>query len=281
MSEQEKSLETVTIYKLDNPKSLEDLAAELATYIKDKKLSKQIRNEQYVYVEGWQYAGGRLGIVPIIRETKNLTIGSTFKYWAKCELLDMHSGTIVGCGEAICSKQESKKKTFDEYAILSMAQTRSIGKAYRNLLGWLMKSAGFTSTPLEEMDEVAENDELPPIPKIDDSKKKWIDAGTPDFYEAVGYLCNGYTIPDLRNKWKVSREIEKLLDEAVERSFQDETQEVDEDTLTMWKDTLLGIDTIEDLTKMFESEKSKIESVTAIMTLFTARRKEIEKKKTN
>jgi hypothetical protein len=36
-----------------------------------------------------------------------------------------------------------------------MAQTRSIGKAYRNLLAWLMKSAGFEATPAEEMDFVA------------------------------------------------------------------------------------------------------------------------------
>jgi hypothetical protein len=33
-----------------------------------------------------------------------------------------------------------------------MAQTRAIGKAYRNLLAWLMKAAGFEATPAEEMD---------------------------------------------------------------------------------------------------------------------------------
>ena len=33
-----------------------------------------------------------------------------------------------------------------------MAQTRAEGKAYRLLLGWLMKAAGFEATPAEEMD---------------------------------------------------------------------------------------------------------------------------------
>ena len=37
-----------------------------------------------------------------------------------------------------------------------MAQTRAIGKAYRNLLAWLMKAAGFEATPAEEMDFVHE-----------------------------------------------------------------------------------------------------------------------------
>ena len=39
----------------------------------------------------------------------------------------------------------------DEYAILSMAQTRAIGKAFRNLIGWVIKMAGYESTPAEEM----------------------------------------------------------------------------------------------------------------------------------
>jgi site-specific recombinase XerC len=41
-----------------------------------------------------------------------------------------------------------------------MAQTRAIGKAYRNLLAWLMKAAGFEATPAEEMD-FAPKDEAP------------------------------------------------------------------------------------------------------------------------
>jgi hypothetical protein len=32
-----------------------------------------------------------------------------------------------------------------------MAQTRAIGKAYRNLIGWVMKMTGYESTPAEEM----------------------------------------------------------------------------------------------------------------------------------
>jgi hypothetical protein len=49
---------------------------------------------------------------------------------------------------------EKLKATFEEYAVASMSQTRAIGKAYRNLLGFVMKSAGYADTPAEEMDGV-------------------------------------------------------------------------------------------------------------------------------
>ena len=55
-------------------------------------------------------------------------------------------------GVAICSNKEANKRQWDEYAICSMAQTRATGKAFRNLLSWIMKAAGFEATPAEEMD---------------------------------------------------------------------------------------------------------------------------------
>ena len=37
-----------------------------------------------------------------------------------------------------------------------MAQTRAIGKAYRNVIGWVMKLAGYEATPSEEMAKMGE-----------------------------------------------------------------------------------------------------------------------------
>lgn len=98
--------------------------------------------------------------MPVITEITDLTRRGTepgqveIKYMAKCEVRNINSGQLVATGIAICSNFEHSKKRFDEYAILSMAQTRAIGKAYRNLLAWLMKAAGFEATPAEEMDFV-------------------------------------------------------------------------------------------------------------------------------
>lgn len=145
-------------FDLINSDSMLSLSKDLAKLIKEKGLSSNIQGKQFVNVEGWQFAGASLGLMPIITETIDLTRRGTepgqveIKYMAKCEVRNINTGQLVATGVAICSNFEHSKKRFDEYAILSMAQTRAIGKAYRNLLAWLMKAAGFEATPAEEMD---------------------------------------------------------------------------------------------------------------------------------
>ena len=139
-------------YELINKDSLLSLSNELASLIKEKKLSTNIQNKQFVNVEGWGYAGAAIGLIPIITEVKDLSKENETKYWATCEVRNIATGQVVSIGHAICSNKERTKRSFDEYAICSMAQTRAEGKAYRLLLGWLMKAAGFEATPAEEMD---------------------------------------------------------------------------------------------------------------------------------
>jgi hypothetical protein len=128
------------------------LSTELSQLIKEKGLSSNIQGKQFVNVEGWQFAGASLGLMPIITITTDLSKDDEIKYMATCEVRNITSGQLVATGIALCSNKEKTKRFFDEYAILSMAQTRAIGKAYRNLLAWLMKAAGFEATPAEEMD---------------------------------------------------------------------------------------------------------------------------------
>ena len=147
---------TKPTYDIVNKDSMLSLSNELAKLIKDKKLSTNIKGKDFVNVEGWQFAGAALGLMPIITETKDLSNEKIIKYTATCEIRNISSGNVVAVGVALCTNAEPTKKYFDEYAILSMAQTRAIGKAYRNLLAWLMKAAGFEATPAEEMDFVHE-----------------------------------------------------------------------------------------------------------------------------
>ena len=143
-------------YSLINKDSMLQLATELSKLIKEKGLSSNIQGKQFVNVEGWQFCGASLGLMPIITDTKDLSNETTIKYMATCEVRNINTGAVVATGIALCTNAEKTKKYFDEYAILSMAQTRAIGKAYRNLLAWLMKAAGFEATPAEEMDFVHE-----------------------------------------------------------------------------------------------------------------------------
>lgn len=60
-------------------------------------------------------------------------------------------GQKVSQAEAFCSNLEESKEKNDEYAIMSMAQTRATGKVFRIAFSWIMKMAGYEATPAEEM----------------------------------------------------------------------------------------------------------------------------------
>ena len=142
------SLQTKQLYTLDKPKQMVEVANIIKNHIVKNKLFVNIIGKTYVMVEGWQFAGGMLGLFPRIVKVENIAIG---KWLAQAEIINPKDGKVMGTGYAICSKEENKKQSFDEYAILSMAQTRAIGKAFRNLIGWVIKMAGYESTPAEEM----------------------------------------------------------------------------------------------------------------------------------
>ncbi|KAA6434726.1 hypothetical protein ACD591_05100 [Rufibacter glacialis] len=128
------------------------LAIDLAKFIKENRLFQNIQGKEYVNVEGWQYAGSRLGILPVVDELINMSDSTEIKYLAKVNLLNLRTEQTVGAGFAICSNKEQGRKYYQEYAIASMAQTRAIGKAYRNALAWIIRAAGYEPTPAEEMD---------------------------------------------------------------------------------------------------------------------------------
>lgn len=135
---------------------MSDMANVLKGHIVKQKLYTTIVGKNYAHVEGWQFAGGLMGLFPIVSEVTDLSKAGEIRWMAKVEIQNIKDGKVVGRGFAVCSNKENKKKSFDEYAILSMAQTRAIGKAYRNLIGWVMKLAGYEGTPSEEMVKAGE-----------------------------------------------------------------------------------------------------------------------------
>ena len=139
------------IVKLTTLKEIQVFSGEVKKFIHENKLWTSIQGRPYVNVEGWQFMGGMLGITANVKELENQSTDKEVKYRAVVELY--RGNQLVSSGVAICSNKEKGKQYFDEYAIASMCQTRAIGKAYRIYLGWIMKMAGFESTPLEEMQE--------------------------------------------------------------------------------------------------------------------------------
>ncbi|MGZ5243137.1 MAG: hypothetical protein ACXWDO_07780 [Bacteroidia bacterium] len=143
---------TIESYDITKSDETMHLAIDLARFIKENKLFQNIQGKEYVNVEGWQYAGSRLGILPVVEDVTNVIVDGEIKYQAKVKLLNLRTDQVIGAGFAMCSNKESGKKIYQEYAIASMAQTRAIGKAYRNILAWIVRAAGYEPTPAEEME---------------------------------------------------------------------------------------------------------------------------------
>lgn len=153
MSKTAVKMQDVKNYSLEDSADLLHLATEVATFIKEKKLFTVVQGKEHVNVEGWQYAGARLGLVAIpITVFKIETGDDEILYQAEQKLIRLSDGMQIGGGTAVCSNREQGKKYYQQFAIASMAQTRATGKCFRNLLAWIIRAAGYEATPSEEMD---------------------------------------------------------------------------------------------------------------------------------
>lgn len=139
-------------FDISKPQQSIEVAELLQKFVKEKKLTSNIKGKEYPQVEAWQFAGSQLGLYPILTEVRQESTGQEIKYCAWVEVRRISDDKLMSRGFATCSNKEASKRLFDEYAICSMAQTRAEGKAFRMLLSWLMKAAGFEVTPAEEMD---------------------------------------------------------------------------------------------------------------------------------
>lgn len=139
---------------LDSPQKLAEFSEILKKFIVQQKLYTKIQQKNYVNIEGWQFAGAAIGVMPVVKSVTLLdSLDGEIRYRAEVELRRVTNDQVVGYGVAVCSNKEGKRKGADEYVIASMAQTRATGKAYRNAFSWLMKMAGYQPTPAEEMPE--------------------------------------------------------------------------------------------------------------------------------
>ncbi len=149
-----KTLNTQKQVSLQNPNSIINFANDLKKIIVENNLYTPIKGKNYVNVEGWQIAGAFIGVMPIVKTVENISDDKAIKYRAEVELVNIGTDKVVGYGVAVCSNKEVGKGGFEEYAVASMAQTRATGKAYRLSIGWLLKMAGYETTPVEEVENV-------------------------------------------------------------------------------------------------------------------------------
>lgn len=145
------TIRTEKKYEVANVGEMNQMAVVLKSHIVQNELFTEIRGKKYAHVEGWAFAGAQMGLIPEVVSVTDLSNDKEVKWQCEVVIKRLKDDKTVARGFAICSNKESTKKTFDEYAVLSMAQTRAIGKAYRNLIGWVMKLSGYEGTPSEEI----------------------------------------------------------------------------------------------------------------------------------
>jgi hypothetical protein len=119
-----------------------------------------------------------------------------FSYKCSCNLKSIATGEIIGAGYAICTNIESKKTSFDEYSVASMSQTRAIGKAARNLIGFIMNAAGIEGTPAEEMEPLVDG-----MPPVGDPLDKPEPANVEDFTDMKIAINDCRTLQALEEIW--------------------------------------------------------------------------------
>lgn len=136
-------------------------ARELRRYVVQAGLTVRIQQHEYVRTEGWMFLLCSLGLpLPTIVRVEYLPRDGGYAWLATAEL---ELNGRVYRASALCSSLERNWRDKDEYAILSMAQTRACGKVARLTVGWIMPLAGYAATPAEEVEAMmAETPTAPP-----------------------------------------------------------------------------------------------------------------------
>ena len=104
-----------------------------------------ISGRNYPKVEWWTAVGSVLGVYPYEESCVETDDG----YLAVVQI--RRGDQVIGRGSGICTRDEKRWKTADDYAVRSMAITRATGKAYRLCMSYLPVLAGLEPTPAEEM----------------------------------------------------------------------------------------------------------------------------------
>ncbi len=156
-------------------------AKALMSVVSLKKKPVIMNGEQYLEYEDWQTAGQFYGYTVRTGEAEPVEVDGVKGAKAHADLINLHTGQVLGGAEAYCMRDEEKWNTRPKYEwqgegtdrkkvkvgdevvpwfqLASMAQTRAGAKAFRNRLAWVVVLAGYRPTPAEEIaDMVTEHE---------------------------------------------------------------------------------------------------------------------------
>jgi hypothetical protein len=162
-----------TLFGTSDPQEVIERVTKVSTTLKDilrkQKLTQRIGSNDHVKVEGWQTLGSMIGVFPVKEYVEEipwpqplpqsmagpLSKGLAFGFKASYRVQTLN-GAVVGGAEGACKRTEQKWAGRDDYALMSMAQTRAMSKALKAPLGFIVTMAGYEATPAEEMDGITQ-----------------------------------------------------------------------------------------------------------------------------
>ena len=224
---QSQELAPAGLFKTDDPVEVVERATRVADSLKDvikqRELYTMIQGKPHVRVEGWQLVGAMLGVTAVCVETVEVDGG-----WKATVEARTADGRVIGSASALCTKNEKRGpwKSADDYARLSMAQTRATSKALKGPLGFVISLAGYQTTPAEEMTFVEADPVAPVEPELGigsqiEAKPISAEAATEivtaaDGFDLLGTLqlaashVAGFDVGDCSTKPKAKKALQKL-----------------------------------------------------------------------
>lgn len=142
-----------------------DMAKLLKTVVAQAGLARKLGGrKEHLEFEAWQTIARWHHCTPSTEWTRPIKDGDRIIGWeARVNVLDAE-GRVIGSSEGMCMADEPNWRGKPSYALRSMAQTRTAGKALRSLFAHIAVLAGYSPTPAEEMDGVDVREEAPPKP---------------------------------------------------------------------------------------------------------------------
>ena len=218
---QSQELAPAGLFKTDDPVEVVERATRVADALKDviskRELYTMIQGKPHVRVEGWQLVGAMLGVTAVCVETVEVEGG-----WKATVEARTADGRVIGSASALCTKNEKRGpwKSADDYARLSMAQTRATSKALKGPLGFVISLAGYQTTPAEEMtfieaDPVAEVEPATPPELISAEAATEIVTAADGFglletLQLAASHVAGFDVGDCSTKAKANKALRKL-----------------------------------------------------------------------
>ena len=150
----------VTVSPQEQINQASDMARLLKEVVSKAGLARKLggRKEHLEY-EAWATIARWFHCTPSTEWTRPIKQDDKIIGWeARVNILD-ETGRVIGSSEGMCMSDEANWRNKPTYALRSMAQTRTAGKALRSLFAHIAVLAGYSPTPAEEMDGVLTQDD--------------------------------------------------------------------------------------------------------------------------